>query len=540
MKKSMIFFVLMMFTILSCNNKNKEVLDDNNPDSQIVILYDNDVHCAVDGYAKLVAQRDLMLSKNKYVTTVSCGDFVNGGVVGAASEGELIIDIMNEVGYDVVAIGNHELDFGMEQMFNLTERLNSDVVCANLKNIQTNEYVYPAYKMINYGDVDVAFIGFTTTTSGTVVSLADENGNPLYTFMRGEFYQNAQDVIDEVRAEGAEYVIALAHLGDTDKVGGHPSSVNLITNTNGIDAVIDGHDHHVIDQRFVMNKDGKNVLLTSSGTAFQYVGKLTINTDGSLSSSVIDINTATSPVDNEVQQFVDAVKEEVEVSGQKVIGRSEVYLTMYDEEGYNAVRCTETNIGNFCADAFRVFTNADIAVINGGGIRTDINIGDITFNDILAVMPFGNMTYTATMTGQQLMDALEFSVSSLPELFGGFLQVSGMKFNVNPNIPSPVVMDFENDLFSHVGDGERRVSNLQILDTESDTYQDVDLNHTYTIASFDYLILEFGNSGILRYADPIDTYFGTDLETLIFFIEETLGGVIGSEYENVEGRINIE
>lgn len=539
MKKYMTFLILMMFALLSCNNRNQDVRDDKH-DVQIVILYDNDVHCAVDGYAKLVAQRDLILSKNKYVTTVSCGDFVSGGVVGATSEGELIVDIMNEVGYDVVAIGNHELDFGMEQMFNLTERLSSDVVCANLKNIQTNEYVYPAYKMINYGDIDVAFIGFTTTTSGTVVSLADENGNPLYSFMRDEFYQNAQDVIDEVRAEGAEYVIALTHLGDTEKVGGHPSSVNLITNTNGIDAVIDGHDHHIIDQRFVMNKDGKNVLLTSSGTAFQYVGKLTINTDGSLSSSVIDINTATSPVDNEVQQFVDAVKEEVEVSGQKVIGRSEVYLTMYDEEGYNAVRYTETNIGNFCADAFRVFTNADIAMINGGGIRADINIGDITFNDILAVMPFGNMTYTATMTGQQLMDALEFSVSSLPELFGGFLQVSGMKFDVNPNIPSPVVMDFENDLFSHVGDGERRVSNLQILDTESDTYQDVDLNHTYTIASFDYLILEFGNSGILRYADPIDTYFGTDLETLIFYIQNTLDNVIGSEYADVEGRINIE
>ncbi len=535
----MTFLIMMMFALLSCNNRNQDVQDDKH-DVQIVILYDNDVHCAVDGYAKLVAQRDLILSKNKYVTTVSCGDFVSGGVVGATSEGELIVDIMNEVGYDVVAIGNHELDFGMEQMFNLTERLSSDVVCANLKNIQTNEYVYPAYKMINYGDIDVAFIGFTTTTSGTVVSLADENGNPLYSFMRDEFYQNAQDVIDEVRAEGAEYVIALTHLGDTEKVGGHPSSVNLITNTNGIDAVIDGHDHHIIDQRFVMNKDGKNVLLTSSGTAFQYVGKLTINTDGSLSSSVIDINTATSPVDNEVQQFVDAVKEEVEVSGQKVIGRSEVYLTMYDEEGYNAVRYTETNIGNFCADAFRVFTNADIAMINGGGIRADINIGDITFNDILAVMPFGNMTYTATMTGQQLMDALEFSVSSLPELFGGFLQVSGMKFDVNPNIPSPVVMDFENDLFSHVGDGERRVSNLQILDTESDTYQDVDLNHTYTIASFDYLILEFGNSGILRYADPIDTYFGTDLETLIFYIQNTLDNVIGSEYADVEGRINIE
>lgn len=529
-----------MFLLLSCNRNNVNGEDGEYPDSQIVILYDNDVHCAVDGYAKLVAQRDAQLKKTNYVTTVSCGDFVSGGVIGAVSEGDYIVDIMNEVKYDVVALGNHEFDFGIEQMFNIVNNIDANVLCANLINVQTNQYPLPAYHIINYGDIDVAYIGLTTTSSSTPVNLADENGNPLYSFMRGEFYENAQNFIDEARAEGAEYVIALAHLGDSEHVGGHPSSTNLIANTTGIDAVIDGHDHHVIEERFVMNKEGKNVLLTSSGNAFQYVGRLSINTDGSISSSLIDISSPTVPVDAEVQQFVDAIVEDVEMAGQKLIGSSEVYLTVNDAEGNFAVRSEETNIGNFCADAFRVFTNTDVAVINGGGIRADINAGDVTFNDILSVMPFGNTAHTATISGQQLMDVLEFSVSNLPETSGGFLQVSGMKFDVNPNIPSPVVMDAENDLFSHVGEGERRVSNLKILDVESDTYQDVDLNHTYTIASFDYLVLELGDSGILRYVEPIDTYFGTDLETLMFFIEETLGGVIGSEYADVEGRINIE
>ena len=163
-----------------------------NSQQPIVILYDNDVHCAVDGYAKLVAQRDLVSDTTDFVTTVSCGDFASGGVIASVSDGELVIDIMNKVGYDVVALGNHELDYGMKQLFAFSESLNAEMVCANLKNVQTDEYPFPAYHIISYGDIDVAYLGLTTTTSGTVVTLSDEKANPLYSFMCDEFYDNAQ------------------------------------------------------------------------------------------------------------------------------------------------------------------------------------------------------------------------------------------------------------------------------------------------------------------------------------------------------------
>ena len=197
----MTYICLMMSLLLfSCDNNStpEEVF----PDGQIVIVYDNDVHCAVDGYAKFTAIRELQKQNASYVTTVSCGDFANGGVVGASSKGELIVDIMNEVGYDVVTLGNHEFDYGTEQMFNLTDKLNANVVSSNFKNCQTDDHVFPAYHIVNYGNVDVAYLGFTTTSTGTSVMFEDGNGNQLYTLMRNEFYQNAQSVIDEARAEG--------------------------------------------------------------------------------------------------------------------------------------------------------------------------------------------------------------------------------------------------------------------------------------------------------------------------------------------------
>ena len=529
-----IITIMMTLALLSCGNDSQQ--QDVFPDSQIVIVYDNDVHCSVDGYAKLVAVRNKQKEMTEYVTTVSCGDFVNGGIVGAFSKGESIVDIMNEVGYDVVTLGNHEFNYGMEQMYKLTDALESEIVCSNMMNCQTNEYVFPAYHIVKYGDVDVAYIGFTTTTSGTVGSLSDDNGNLLYTFMRDEFYQNAQGFIDEARAEGADYVIALSHLGDKDRGNGHPSSLHLIENTVGLDAVIDGHEHSVIERRFVNNKEGESVLLTSSGTAFNYVGMLAINTNGTIESKLVDITTGDVAADAGVQQYVDDIKEEIYELGERIIGRSDVYLTMFDDEGDYVASRREVNIGNFCVDAYRSYTSADVAVINAGGIRAEINIGDVTYNDVLGMHPFGNDIVTATITGQQLMDVLEFSVSELPEMASSFLQVSGMKFKVDASIPSPVVWDVANDIYSHVGEGERRVSDLRIMDATTGEYYPVDLNSTYTIASIDYLIIDLGSSGILRYAELDDAYWTTDLEAIVYYIDK-LGGVIGEGYEGPEGRI---
>ena len=529
--------VVISLFLVACNEENPDNRTPDLPIKPIVILYENDVHCAVDGYPLLVSVRKECQAATNYVSTVSCGDFASGGLIGAISKGEQIVRIMNHVGYDAIALGNHELDYGIPQMLNITESLDAPVLCANLKNVQTGTSPYPAYHIISYGDVDIAYIGFTTTTSGTVKSLSDEQGNPLYSFMREDFYLNAQKFIDKARKDGADYIIALSHLGDSQTDGMHPSSTSLIANTTGLDAVIDGHDHHVIEEQFINDKDGNPVLLTSSGSNFQYVGKLTIDTNGGVHSTLVSTGDDEITPDNETALFVNSVKEEAEGLGNFVIGHSEVDLMIYDENGKRIVRKQETNIGDFCADAFRAFTGADIALVNGGGIRKDIKKGEVLFNDLYNVMPFGDMIATGSLTGEQLIDALEYAVSSLPAEAGVFMQVSGLRFKINPDIPSPAVMDPETELFSHIEEGERRVSEVEILDKESGEYKDVELSRRYTMATLDYLILELGGSGIFKGVEPDPTYWGAEIEILRSYIENNLNGTIGSEYSEPQGRI---
>ena len=507
------------------------------PKEPIVILYENDAHCTVEGYAKFVAQLNLLEATTPYVSTVSCGDFASGGIVGAIAQGEHIVSIMNSVGYDVVVLGNHELDYGIQQTFKLCDMLDAEVVCTNLINVQTEERPLPAYHILSYGNVDIAYIGFTTSLSGTIAQLSDGQGNRLYSFMRDEFYQNAQYFIDKARDDGADYVVALTHLGDVEKQGNHPNSTELIVQTTGLDAVIDGHDHHTIEERFVPNKEGKQVLLTSTGSAFKNAGVLTLNTQGEFHSALINIKGGNSPVDENTQQVVERIKKEATQSGDYVIGYSEVDLSINDLNGERIVRNQEANIGNLVADAFRVCTGSDVVMINGGGIRADIKKGEITYNDVYNVLPFGDDVYTATLTGQQLLDAVEFSVSHLPKESGEFMQVSGMRFKVDVSIPSPVMRDKADGLYSHVGEDQRRVSDLHILDKQSGEYRPVDPARKYTVASFDYILLRLGGSGILRYAKPSDKYWGQCVDNAINYIQNTLKGHIGTQYAEPDGRI---
>ena len=509
------------------------------PDHPIVIVFENDVHCAVDGYAKLVALREQQQMETPYITTVSCGDFVQGDVVGSLSKGENIVTIMNEVKYDVVTLGNHEFDFGMPQLFKLRDSLNASVVSTNFCDFRTGEHIFPPYQILRYGEVDIAFMGFTTTTTPTMVAphtFLNKDKQIVYGFYRPKFYENAQNQIDKARSEGADYVVVLSHLGDMDR-GEHASSISLITHTTGIDVVLDGHDHRVISDSLVYNRKGEPVLLTSTGVKFRNIGLLTLSTDGKFASRLV--STADVEVSGEMQAFIETVKQKTLREGERVIGVNEQLLSPDDASGNRLVRSQETNIGNFCADAFREVLNVDVAMINGGGIRADLPQGKITYNHLLSVFPFNNKACIATLTGQQLVDALEFSVCLLPEENGSFMQVSGVKFEVDVSVPTPVKED-EYHLFVGVGEGKRRVRNVMVLDKENGVYQPVDLNQRYTLASFDYQIKNLGCAGIFRYATLLEEHLPQDIEVLATYIRQVLGGHIGKRYTQIDGRIKIK
>ncbi|MCD8391081.1 MAG: 5'-nucleotidase C-terminal domain-containing protein, partial [Firmicutes bacterium] len=493
---------------------------------------------ATDGYTKLAALRNEKEEAPDYGSVVSCGDFVQGGPLGAVSDGEYIIDIMNAVGYDAVTLGNHEFDYTIPTLANLTDKLTAKTVSCNFVTLSDGAAVYEPYTIISYGDTDVAYIGITTPESiskSTPTHFMDDNGDYIYGFCGDMLYETVQASIDAALADGADYIVALSHLG-TEYVTEEWTAQEVAAHTSGIDVMLDGHSHSVIEGETVPDMNGEDVLISSVGTKFEYIGSLTIDADGEFTTELIE-TASYDGEDEAVSKVVSDIEAEYAAMGDRVVGTSEVTLTTLDENGNRAVRSAETNIGDFCADAFRIELGADIGIMNGGGIRADIAAGDVTYNDILAMFPYGNLVCTAEVSGQGILDMLENSVIGCPEEEGRFLQVSGVKFNVNTSIESAVTLD-ENEMFTGVA-GERRVSDVEILNSDTGEYEPIDVNASYTVASIEYLLKESG-SGYTMFdgAEIVNDAGILDTQVIEDYIE-TLGGTIGEEYSNVRDRINI-
>lgn len=527
----------------------------------IVVLFTNDIHCTSDdgmAYAAIAGYKAQM--EGAYgagnVTLVDNGDAIQGGILGTLSDGEWIVDIMNEVGYDLAIPGNHEFDFGMDQFLDIAENqadytyLSSNFVDAG------GDTVLDPYTIISYGasgDADVAYVGISTPetlSKSTPAFFQDENGNYIYGFCQDdngqELYDRVQATVDDVRAHGADYVVALAHLGE-DAQSSPWMSTEVIAHTTGIDAVLDGHSHTVEPEKIVENADGEDVVLAQTGTKAESIGQLTIDPDtGDMTTQLVplaDVATDT-PAYTQAQRFIEGIQEQYQAVVAEVIATSDVDLTVNDPAtGERRVRSAETNLGDLCADACREMMGADIGFVNGGGVRADIAAGDVTYGDIIAVHPFGNMACLAEVSGQQILDALEMGARFVGTAEnGGFLQVSGLKYTINTAIPSSVVTD-DTGAFVEVS-GARRVSDVQVENRETVAYEALDPNATYTLASHNYMLKQGGDGFTMFGADNINLLKDetmVDSEVLIDYISDTLGGTIGQEYADPygQGRITI-
>ena len=364
----------------------------------IVILYTNDVHCAVDsgiGYAGLAAYAEYMEEKTDYVTLVDCGDALQGDAIGTISRGEYLVEIMNQVGYDFAVLGNHEFDYGMDRLAELLELSDAQYLGCNIRYTGGGENALSAlapYEIAAYGDTRVAFLGISTPESivkSTPSYFMDESGSFVYSFCGGsgqELYDQVQETVDQCREAGADYVIALAHLGD-DESSEPFRSTDLIAATTGIDAVLDGHSHSVIPCDLLENREGEPVLLSSTGTGLSNIGQLVITADGNLTAGLIG---AYPERDAETDAYIRDIQSRYEAALGQVVASSDVSLTTGDGSGIRLIRNRETNLGDFCADAYRAVSGADVALVNGGGIRADLQAGEITYGDILAVHPFSS------------------------------------------------------------------------------------------------------------------------------------------------------
>jgi 2',3'-cyclic-nucleotide 2'-phosphodiesterase (5'-nucleotidase family) len=239
---------------------------------------------------------------------------------------------------------------------------------------------------------------------------------------------------------------------------------------------------------------------------------------------------------------------EYKASMLKVVAHSDIDLSIRNEDGARAVRNRETIIGDLCADAYRAVSGADIAFVNGGGIRADIKAGDINTENVIAVHPYGNMLCMCEATGQEILDALEHGSKNTQAVAndgpnakgesGGFLQVSGLKYTIDTSVPSSVKTDSKG-LFVGV-DGPRRVKDV-FVGSEEKGWEPIDPDKTYTLACHNYKLQDMGD-GYTMFVDNkflIDKAM-LDNQVLISYIRDFLGGNISAkDYGKVKGRITI-
>ena len=515
----------------------------------VVILYTSDVHCGIDdgfGYAGLQEIRDYLIAEGNDVLLADDGDNIQGEAVGTLSKGEICMDLMNEMGYDVAIPGNHEFDYGMEQFLSLAEKASFPYISCNFVNSE-GEWVFEPYIIKEAGGTKIAFVGVSTPetlTSSTPRYFQDENGEFIYGFLQDEtgegVYNAVQNAVDAAREEGAEFVILLGHLGNYAESSPW-NYADVLSHTSGIDVMLDGHSHDA-DQVVMKNKDGHDVIRSACGTKLANIGWCRISADGKVTAGLYTwSNEVSAPqllgLKNKMSEAVDKAMSELNERLNAVIARTEVDLTIndpteVDDSGkpIRMVRRAETNLGDLCADAYRDQSGADIGVT----VRTSLSAGDITYGDMISVHPFGNELCVLEVSGQQILDALEWGARAVPGENGGFLQVSGMSYEIHTYIESSCTED-TNQMFSGV-QGERRVKNVLVGG------EPIDPEAYYTIASVDYTLILHGD-GYTAFdgAQILQNSVKLDNQVLIDYIVDTLGGSIGEQYEDLtgEGRIVI-
>ncbi|MBR1517360.1 MAG: bifunctional metallophosphatase/5'-nucleotidase, partial [Bacteroidales bacterium] len=471
------------------------------------------------------------------VALVSNGDFVSGSALGAYSRGEYIVRVINAVGYDYLTLGNHEFDYQIPQLHHFVSTLTAQTLCCNFQSTASHKPVFQDYAIRKFGRVKVAFIGVTTPStpsSSSPIYFKDSQGHFAYTFCQDSLVEVIQHRVDRARRQGADYVVLLSHIGDDDVP---PTSPEIIARTSGISVVLDGHSHSTIPQRKVVNRVGDTVLLSSTGTAFVNIGCLIIDADGHVSTRLIPTKEIVEE-DKKVARVVDAVRAEYRQVGERHVGVSHVEMPSADVDRGRITRFEETALGDFCADAFRHILDADIGWCNGGAFRKGINRGELTFNDLYSVFPFNNKVLKASLSGQDIADALEAASALLPHANGRFAQVSGLRYTVDTSVASSVIFDSV-DVFVSVS-GARRVSDIQVLNRRTGHYEPLAYDQRYTIASTDYVLLLMGAGMVFPSLRIEETARHTDAQTIEQYLVRDLGGVIPTRYATLDDRITIK
>ena len=525
----------------------------------VVVLYTNDVHTYIGNnvgegnengltYSKVAALKD----SYDNALLVDAGDHIQGTAYGSLDKGETILKLMNAAGYDAATLGNHEFDYGMAGCMQAIEWAEFPYLSCNFyheKDGVAGDPVLDSYKVFEVDGVKVAFVGVTTPesfTKSTPAYFQDENGDYIYGIAGGTdgaaLYAAVQKAIDAASKE-ADYVIGLGHLGD-DPSSEPWTSEEVIANTTGLDAFIDGHSHSTVEMKEVTDKSGDTVVLSQTGSYLNAVGKMTIAADGTITTELLDgEELADLTPDADVKAIEDAWVAEVDNQLGEVIGHISDTLDNYAADGTRLVRSRETNTGDFAADAlYYLFDNmdldVDVAIMNGGGVRNAAITGDISYLTCKQIHTFGNVACLQTVTGQQILDALEWGAKDAPAENGGFLQVSGLKYTIDTSIPSTVQKD-EKGVWTGGPTGEYRVKDVQVLNNETGEYETLDLTAKYNLAGYNYTLRDLGD-GFAMFDGAVNVldYVMEDYMVLANYVKSFEKGEV-TGYAAPAGRIKV-
>ncbi len=495
----------------------------------IVILHENDVHCHYEkGYAAMDRMRNA-IGDTAWVAVVSSGDYVQGAAAGAVSRGEYMLDIMRQMKYDAVTIGNHEFDYGIEAMRRLLDKNveRMPVACANFVDTEADTLVFPPYVMRQYGEKRVAYVGVLTasTHEGEPAAFKTELGAKLpYVVADGErLIGLVQSAVDEARQGGADYVIVLSHLGN-DSTLSYTTSQALVAATRGIDAVLDGHTHLTYTNRYG-NLDGKQVPVAQTGAMFANIGKLYISPEGKLTSTLVPLDSALNcggTATEAVTEAVAGVESKMKDLEKDTVAFADFPLVVKKTDGSWIVRNEETNLGDLVADAFREFTGSDVALCIGGEIRDGLPAGAVSRCDAINALPYFDDMLVVNATGAAIAEALGSYNFNVPVPAGSFTQVSGMKYTIVTGSPSTV-------------------EDIRILNRSTGQYEAIDPARRYTLATSKYAVNDYVYGKPLKDSPVVREYssLDTDTDMLIWYLKTRLGGTVPEEYRTAQGRITI-
>lgn len=556
------------------------------PKDDVVILYTNDVHAYIDNplsYDIISGIREELekIYGEGNVLLADAGDHVQGTAYGSMDKGDTILALMNAAGYDIATPGNHEFDYGMEKALANVESADFPYISCNFYHendgVRGENILESTHTFETAGGLKVAFVGITTPEAfikSTPAYFQDENGNYIYGISGGEdgaaLAADVQTAIDAVK-ETADVVIALGHLGD-DPACQPWTSEEVIADVSGLNAFIDGHSHSTVVGKEVSDKDGKTVVLTQTGEYFNAIGMMVIDGEtGAITTDLIGYNELTEavkdengevvkdengnevtevvgyeltsslytgavwPVDSDVTAIKDAWFTEVDAQLGDKIGETDLTLDNYDANGNRMVRSQETNTGDFCADAlYYMFDDmgmdVDVAIMNGGGIRNKAITGELTCKIAKSIHTFGNVACLQTVTGQQLLDALEWGArnAGTGEENGGFLQVAGITYKIDTQWPESTQKD-DKGVWIGGPTGGYRVHSVKVYNKETNTYEPLDLTAEYNLAGYNYTLRNLGDGFNMFFgAVNVLDYVMEDYMVLANYIAGFEGGRVGA------------